>query len=86
MWCPEYIDVVDHYFLMKFRMSPRCSKFGVSFCGCSLAAVVSKIGIDQSIMAPLGTVAFFAAMKTMELKPSESLETIKVRYIAKACF
>ncbi|CAL8464552.1 g4087 [Coccomyxa elongata] len=45
----------------------------------SLAAVVSKIGIDQSIMAPLGTVAFFAAMKTMELKPSESLEAIKER-------
>ncbi|EIE19175.1 hypothetical protein COCSUDRAFT_67996 [Coccomyxa subellipsoidea C-169] len=43
----------------------------------SLGAVVSKIGIDQTIMAPLGTVAFFSTMKTMELKPSESLQVVK---------
>ncbi|KAK9904900.1 hypothetical protein WJX75_005127 [Coccomyxa subellipsoidea] len=43
----------------------------------SLGAVVSKIGIDQTIMAPLGTVAFFSAMKTMERKPRESLQMVK---------
>lgn len=49
-------------------------------CACSLGAVVSKIGIDQTIMAPLGTVAFFSAMKTMERKPRESLQMVKVGF------
>lgn len=45
-----------------------------------MAAVVGKISIDQSIMAPLGTVAFFSAMKTMEGRPSESIPIVKVSY------
>jgi hypothetical protein len=46
-----------------------------------MMAVMTKVGVDQSVMAPLGTAAFFAAMKAMERRPEETLATLQVSYM-----
>jgi hypothetical protein len=41
-------------------------------------AIASKIVLDQTINAPLGTALFFAATKTMEMHPEQVRGTIQV--------
>lgn len=60
---------------VRTRPEGRLRRFGALR---SMAAIVSKICVDQSVMAPLGTAAFFAAMKTMEMQPEETWPTLKV--------
>lgn len=43
-------------------------------------AIASKIVLDQTINAPLGTALFFAATKTMEMHPEQVPGTIQVGY------
>ena len=42
------------------------------------AAVLAKIGIDQTVMAPIGTAAFFAALNLMEGKPDQIVPSLQV--------
>lgn len=45
---------------------------------CRPAAVLAKIGIDQTVMAPIGTAAFFAALNLMEGKPDQIVPSLQV--------
>ena len=40
--------------------------------------MLAKIGIDQTVMAPIGTAAFFAALNLMEGKPQQILPSLQV--------
>ena len=44
---------------------------------CSPAAVMSKIGLDQLIMAPIGTLIFFASQQVMQGKPHTIRSQVK---------
>lgn len=46
---------------------------------CSAAAVASKIGLDQLVMAPIGTVLFFSVTKLLDgLQTSAVIPTVQV--------
>ena len=40
--------------------------------------MLAKIGIDQTVMAPIGTAAFFAALNLMEGKPDQIVPSLQV--------
>ncbi len=44
---------------------------------CSPAAVFSKIGLDQLIMAPVGTLIFFASQQLMQGQPQTIRSQVK---------
>jgi len=45
----------------------------------SMAAVLMKMGLDQTLMAPLMTMVFFAAMKALEGKPGEAVTEVQTK-------
>jgi protein Mpv17 len=44
-----------------------------------MVAVLMKMGLDQTLMAPLMTMVFFAAMKALEGKPGEAVSEVQTK-------
>ena len=57
----------------------QCTEACCHLYACSPLAVLAKIGIDQTVMAPIGTAAFFTALNLMEGLPHHILPSLKVR-------